>query len=938
MVEGVGNGYRLEDMPRHFSSRFVGRRGHFPRKKVTRSGQKNSVETPIPCDENHPTSCEANDLSIDEVVTDSPQRISDVAPNRPVTFREEYPDFDGSEDREEDDMSVAVSWLVRNGILELDRGEDFLVFVTIGRTSKGALKPSGVCTLLFRGNGMPMSYCSRTGCEGQEWHAEFLVKEDEGTLCKCAEVLLDVYPNAFRGDGENVSKRLEKVCYESENERCPIDAEFDEVDTENQISNVRHVNVSSNSIRFTLEEEGRVYYAVCCKDIFQSHKWGLIGMYGGQPICITCRRNTSCCKHVSTLGGSRILYDADPSLQEEGSKKVKESINNTLLVETIALKRAQQNFLTGTNDENPAEFFKMKQVLSSIGLDKHNDSNMLNLDEVYGKECKFICTICGSNEFYALEHNVQLYTDMGLFTISAARLCTSCYIDSRVPAICFVPYVAVNQIIKVHDCAFLANELIGNWYNLGETKHSYTSLCIALLKKVLYHSSTSVVKQRTFKQLLQHLKRPFREGMQFLVLSLNLTAFRPTKCNCGSTCGLSTIHVDGMVLGFKKDKAAFERPWNEFKESTVVIPYNKNYPPTHVRKVLWDLGSQGIKLCDVDDAKANLKGPLKILRDHIVKSRNGRLAVVPALSGLCQALGSIYPLNTLIPPCSRRILQTFCDREIEVFGRDEIKELFRESRHLGMAILHLTRRTRSQKKILLLCHYMVQRLAISSTFKELKELDATDAREDDGCGTKYERMGSLEFALRTGCLGPKGAFVRYSRSYSKCSIVRKEKEYKKSNEMVPGVIHYLCGGCSQVVGFHVIHGRDSESTVDIMEFLYCFFQEPPKKIVYDNAKELQLVCALREPEFFKDTIFLQDQAHHRNHTSAPTHFCTSNDRAITNGPLSEQHNADVRNQQNSMLFSNQVGYMILMCAQAMLWNSKKKRTGACNGNESNNGL
>ena len=99
-----------------------------------------------------------------------------------------------------------------------------------------------------------------------------------------------------------------------------------------------------------------------------------------------------------------------------------------------------------------------------------------------------------------------------------------------------------------------------------------------------------------------------------------------------------------------------------------------------------------------------------------------------------------------------------------------------------------------------------------------------------------------------------------------------------------------------------------------MEFLNCFFQEPPKKIVYDNAKELQLVCALCEPEFFKDTIFLQDEAHHRNHTSAPAHFCTSNDRAITNGPLSERHNADVRNQQNSMLFSNQVGYMILMCA------------------------
>lgn len=449
-------------MPRHFSSRFVGKRGNLPPKKVSRSGRKNSVERPIECDEDPPTICEANDLSIDEVVTGCPQRVSDFAPNPPTTFREEYPDFDASDDREEDDMCVAMSWLVRNGILQLDRGKDFLVYVTVGRTSKGALKPTGVCTLLLSGNGIPMSYCSRTGCEGQEWHAQFLVKENEGCLCKCAEVLLDVYPNALTGNGENVSKRLEKVWHESENECCPLDAELVEVNTENYNSSVRNVNVFRNSIRFTLEDDGRIYYAVCCNDVFESQEWSLIGMYGGQPICITCRRNTSCCKHVSTLRGSRILFDADPSLQE-GSKNVTESIHNTLLIEGIALKRAQQNFLKGTNDVHPSELFKMKKLLSSVGLDKENDGNMLKLDEVYETECTPTCTICGGNNFCALEHSVELYTDMGLFTIFAPRLCTSCYIDSRVPAICFVPYVAVNQIIKVHDCAFLVNELIGNW-------------------------------------------------------------------------------------------------------------------------------------------------------------------------------------------------------------------------------------------------------------------------------------------------------------------------------------------------------------------------------------------------------------------------------------------------------------------------------------------
>jgi len=210
-------------------------------------------------------------------------------------------------------------------------------------------------------------------------------------------------------------------------------------------------------------------------------------------------------------------------------------------------------------------------------------------------------------------------------------------------------------------------------------------------------------------------------------------------------------------------------------------------------------------------------------------------------------LGSIYALNTFIPVCARRIEKRFCDKEIEGLGRDDIKDLFRESRHLGMAILCLARMTRSRKKELSLCHYMMERLARSSTFKKLLKLDVNDTPVDGSCDGELERMGSLEFA-QTGCLGPNGAFVRHGRNYLKSSTIRKEKEYKKSTEMVPGVIHYLGGTCSQVVGVHVIHGRDPQSTVDIMEFLCYFFEEPPKKTVHGNAKELQLVCAMREPD------------------------------------------------------------------------------------------
>lgn len=83
------------------------------------------------------------------------------------------------------------------------------------------------------------------------------------------------------------------------------------------------MSVSKNSIRFTYEGDGQMYYAMCCKDIFESHTRILIGIYGGPSTCIGCRRNTSCSKHVNSPGGSRIILDDDNSLQV-GNKNVKE--------------------------------------------------------------------------------------------------------------------------------------------------------------------------------------------------------------------------------------------------------------------------------------------------------------------------------------------------------------------------------------------------------------------------------------------------------------------------------------------------------------------------------------------------------------------------------------------------------------------------------------
>ena len=108
-----------------------------------------------------------------------------------------------------------------------------------------------------------------------------------------------------------------------------------------------------------------------------------------------------------------------------------------------------------------------------------------------------------------------------------------------------------------------------------------------------------------------------------------------------------------------------------------------------------------------------------------------------------------------------------------------------------------------------------------------------------------------------------------------------------------------------------------------MEYTYAFFEHAPEQVVYDKSKELESASSLREPSFFGRARYYQDQMHHSNHSTAPKHY-NSKEKESTNGPISEQFNATVRCRQNSMMFNTQVGYVTLICAQALYWNAKKR--------------
>eukprot|EP00963_Diacronema_lutheri_P008235 scaffold737_cov394-Pavlova_lutheri.AAC.1 len=831
---------------------------------------------------------------------------------------------------EDSDVNLSMTWLACNGIIRLHSVPGTLVHVVIGTARTTSLRPLGVCTIKQTRNRRMISYCTTPGCGGSHWYAIDMASEDDGCLCKCGEVLLKVYPTALDPIATNHASNLNIICegFTGENlENCMTETNAPQQDTLLNAAEDESISRVGMAFSFQLERDGRTYFAVCCGMATNVFDWGLLQEYGGNRTCLTCSRGTSTCAHVRCLlKGLKVQSKGKDS--NLVNKSVTRLIDQAMVLQSIARRRFAPNFLIDNIGANKDDILRTKELLCSIALDASNERNTLDMQSLQGVLTEATqCNSCNASVGYLAREPQMLLSETGFFYVKNAMLCKFCYTDPRMPQLCFVPWVSKTNSVLVHDVVFVTAELAMSWHGFSESNSSYTSLCSSFVKRVLYHSTKASLPKMTLNQLLHSVKRPFREAMQLLILGIDFSQIQPTNCPCMDRDGPRVIHIDGMVLGFRKDWSAFEHPWVKHKEGQLVIPHSRNYPSIEVRDILWKLGSSGVDGAQLEDALGKLRGPFKVLGYHVHECKPNRWVIATPLVGICQAIGSIYPLNTFIPPNAKVVLENYCKGDITEWTVGHIRDVSLESRHLGMAMHFLSKHGRGgHKNLRSLCAYLLGRLEKSSKAKDILELQV--ARTDtESIAKKHSEMEDLEFALRTGCIGPHGKFVRFGRYHGKSSTIRQEKDYKRSNEMVPGVVHYLCGTCSKVVGFHIIHGFDSESTVEIMEFLYAFFREPPSKVVYDNAKELQLVCASREAEFFAKTIFLQDQAHHKNHTTAPTHFCSSNDKCITNGPLSEQHNADVRLHQNTMMFSNQVGYMVITLAHVLMWNAKKNRGG-----------
>lgn len=118
----------------------------------------------------------------------------------------------------------------------------------------------------------------------------------------------------------------------------------------------------------------------------------------------------------------------------------------------------------------------------------------------------------------------------------------------------------------------------------------------------------------------------------------------------------------------------------------------------------------------------------------------------------------------------------------------------------------------------------------------------------------------------------------------------------------------------------------AESPKTAFELIYTRWEKAPELITYDNCCRLMDYCLNREPEHFKNTCFLVDAMHYKNHTNCSCAFNIKESGPYKrfNSQLCEQKNAKLVTIRDSAAYMKQTNFIFLMRHVLYLLNTDPK--------------
>lgn len=134
--------------------------------------------------------------------------------------------------------------------------------------------------------------------------------------------------------------------------------------------------------------------------------------------------------------------------------------------------------------------------------------------------------------------------------------------------------------------------------------------------------------------------------------------------------------------------------------------------------------------------------------------------------------------------------------------------------------------------------------------------------------------------------------------------------------------HLVC------LGFHKMPRAEGRN--DVFSALFKYWDVAPKVVIYDFACQLGPYCMSREPEFFKDTLFVVDEMHANGHSNCSQACFVSNYMQVRpslmsiNTSAAECSNAGLNRIRKSVSYMNQAHAILFTYLYLCVWNRRRE--------------
>jgi len=126
------------------------------------------------------------------------------------------------------------------------------------------------------------------------------------------------------------------------------------------------------------------------------------------------------------------------------------------------------------------------------------------------------------------------------------------------------------------------------------------------------------------------------------------------------------------------------------------------------------------------------------------------------------------------------------------------------------------------------------------------------------------------------------------------------KFYERMGGSTGGLGLIFCIWCKRLVGYQVL--KFTESSRTLFDLILTRWDRPPDIIIYDNACNMHKFCLSREPEYFKDVMFILDRLHVAGHVKCCLSYDPYQHAFVVdiNTQLCEQANAPYKDRYASL--------------------------------------